>query len=162
MGTNLFFTEDTNPSSMDPNFETIPSTMYKYFTQTDKVLKMERLFVTPNKEIEEDELIETQSDEDVVPNESYLEALNQFLAPGQLPPRTLSGSDILKPAEFQSFFRPQLNQVVDDEQSEVMDEQTDMVMMEHNDKTEGAASGSDSTEINMHQVKIEKIKQEQQ
>lgn len=162
MGTNVFFTEDTDPPSMDPIFESIPSTMYKYFTQTDKVLKMERLFVTPNQNNQEDELNETQSDEDVVPNESYLEALNKFLPPGQLPPRVLSGSDILKPAEFQSFFRPQINQVADDEHSERVVEPMETEMVDNNERIEATPIGSDLTEVNTHQLKIETIKQEKQ
>lgn len=116
MGTNVFFSVDPDPPPMDPNFQTVPATMYEYHSQTDKVIKMERIFITPKQDNElDEESVEPQSDEDVVPNESYSDALNQFLKPGELPPRTLSGSDVIKPVEFQSFFRPQLDELVDGE-----------------------------------------------
>lgn len=163
MGTNVFFTENSNPPPMDPNFESVPPTMYKYYSQTDKVLKMERVFITPKKDHEEDEFIETQCDEEVVPKESYSEALDDFLSPGELPPRILSGSDILKPNEFQSFFRPTINQVADDQQSETLVEEMNDASIETSDnseQTEIIALGSDSTEINVKQVKLETVEQE--
>lgn len=166
MGTNVFFTENPNPPPMDPNFESIPSTMYKYHSQTDKVLKMERIFITPkpNDTEDEEEPIETQTeDEDVVPTESYLEALNHLLKPDEIPPRVLSGSDILKPIEFRTFFRPQLNQEDEEEQSE-----TGIDSMETSDNNErcetnaSEANGSEPTDVGPTPIKIEKIKQEQQ
>lgn len=164
MGTNIFFAENTDPPPMDPNFESIPSTMYKYHSQTDKVLKMERIFITPKQDNDEDDdTTEEQCEEDDIPNESYLEALNHFLKPRELPPRTMSGSDILKPAEFKAFFRPQLDEVAVDEQSEQVNDS-----METNDNNEmietsaSEASGSATTELSAAQVKIENIKLEQQ
>lgn len=164
MGTNIFFEENPNPPPMDPNFETIPSTIYRYHSQSDKVLRMERIFITPKQdtEEEEDEAVETQSDEDVVPNESYLDALNHFLKPGELPPRVMSSSDIIHPMEFQTFFRPQL-QAADEEPS---GEQTDSVETnDNNERTEtdaNEAGGSAPMEISLSQLKVESIKQEQQ
>lgn len=171
MGTNVFFSEDPNPPPMDANFETIPSTVYRYHSQTDKVLRMERIFITPKEdndegEEEEDEVIETQSDEDVIPNESYLEALNHFLKPGELPPRVMSNSDIIMPIEFQTYFRPQLNQVADEEQSEGINDSVET--SDNNDRTEtNATSASEAgkvepMEISLSHLKIETIKQEQQ
>lgn len=156
---------------MDPNFETIPSTMYQYDSQTDKVLKMERIFITPKKpdNDDEDEAIETQSDEDVVPNESYSDALNHFLKPGESPPRTLTGSDIIKPEEFQAYFRPRLNLNADDEANE---ELIDAAESEDNDeRADGGDGNVDSTETQTKSegkleptqtVNVEAIKQEKQ
>ncbi|KAG4065530.1 hypothetical protein HA402_013300 [Bradysia odoriphaga] len=166
MGTNVFFTPDPNPPPMDPNFETIPSTMYKYHSQTDKVLRMERMFITPKQD--NDELTETQSDEDVVPTESYSDALNHFLKLDELPPRTLTGSDVLKPSEFHDFFRPQLNNENDEppNDSEMMMDAAEV--NDNDDRTENNLSevgdgcdddGSTETTIPM---KIETIKQEKQ
>lgn len=163
MGTNVFFSENPDPPPMDPNFESIPTTMFKYHSKTDKVLRMERIFITPKQDNEEeDEPTETQSDDDV-PQESYLEALNHLLKPGELPPRTLSGSDILKPGEFQTFFRPQLNQIDDKDKDEGMDETVEI--SENNERTESnvsEASGSEAMEVSLAKVKIETIKQEKQ
>ncbi|XP_037037139.1 uncharacterized protein LOC119074897 [Bradysia coprophila] len=167
MGTNVFFTPDPDPPSMDPNFEPIPSTMYKYHSQTDKVLRMERMFITPKQE--NDELTETQSDEDVVPTESYSDALNHFLKLDELPPRTLTGSDVLKPSEFHDFFRPQLNNEDEDEPQNASE--TVMDATETNDNEDRAESnlsevddgGDDgkSTETTSP-MKVETIKQEKQ
>lgn len=167
MGTNVFFTTDPNPPPMDPSFESIPSTMYKYYTQTDKVLKMERIFITP-KQLD-DEPTEAQSDDDAVPTESYSDALNHFLKWNELPPRKLTGSDVLRPSEFHEFFRPQLNNDEDEpgNSSEAVWNATET--NDNDDRTEsnlsevGDAADDDddngSTEPNTP-IKIETIKQE--
>lgn len=170
MGTNVFFAENPSPPPMDPNFESIPSTMYKFVSQTNKVLKMERIFISPKKDNEEEELTNTLDDEDDVPNESYADALNHFLSPGELPPRTLTGADVIKPVEFQSFFRPQLETVTSeqpDEQSDIIDEEANASMATNDNSTTKDTSQLDavesgSMEVNIKREKIETVNQEQQ
>lgn len=151
---------------MDPNFESIPSTMYKYHSQTDKVLKMERIFITPKQadnEDDEEEPIETESeDEDVVPKESYLEALDHLLKPGEIPPRVLTGSDILKPEEFQTFFRPKLNLDGEEESEARIESMETNDNNERSEANEDEASGSEPTDVSVIHTKVETIKQEQQ
>lgn len=172
MGTNVFFSTDPNPPAMDPNFETVPSTMYEWHSQTNKVLKMERIFITPKQDNEEEAAdgMESPNEDDVVPNESYSEALNHFLNHGEEPPRTLSGSDVIKPVEFQTFFRPKLN-AADGESEEnqegraVNESVEDDENNERNNETsvsEEAEVGDESEPSTSSPMKIDSIKQENQ
>lgn len=112
MGTNVFFKESDIPASGDPNYELVPEKMFEYFNHTNKVLKMNRIFIDrKGNDIKPDTTSVTSSaqqgeksdssdlsdDEDgpIKFTKSYSDALNQFLKPGELPPRTLDESDEL-------------------------------------------------------------------
>lgn len=45
MGTMLFFDENPIPPASLENYETVPDKWYKYLTKTDRVLRMNRIFV---------------------------------------------------------------------------------------------------------------------
>ncbi|XP_034950346.1 general transcription factor 3C polypeptide 6 [Chelonus insularis] len=45
VGTYMFFENDDNPKFEDPIFDTVPT--FKFFTKTNKILKMKRVFVKP-------------------------------------------------------------------------------------------------------------------
>lgn len=113
MGTNVFFRESDIPASLDPNYELVPDKMFEYFNHTNKVLKMNRIFIdrkgsdikpdattliaSSAQQDEKSDSSDLSGDEDgtIKLTKSYAEALNQFLKPGELPPRTLDESDEL-------------------------------------------------------------------
>lgn len=98
MGTNVFFIESDKPRGSDPNFREHPAKSYEYFNKSNKVLKMNRIFV---EEITQDAseqattstvAIKKDPEEDVEllkVTKTYEEALNQFLRPGEEPPRSI-------------------------------------------------------------------------
>lgn len=97
MGTNVFFTECDKPPKTDPNFRELPPKTYKYFTKSNKVLKMNRIFVeeVPKNKSETSERAqesEKKGNEDIEHlrvTKTYEEALNQFLRPGESAPRAI-------------------------------------------------------------------------
>lgn len=95
MGTHCFFAESKRPSaSEDACFRELPSKMYEYFAKTDKVLKMKRIFVE-EKETEASSVLaegEIENVEHLRISKTYGEALNQFLKPGEQPPREIPNS----------------------------------------------------------------------
>lgn len=127
---------------------------------------MERIFITPKQD--NSQPTEAQPDEDVVPTESYSEALNHFLKWDERPPRSLTGADVLRPSEFHDFFRPKLNNDEDGslnstattamDASEVSDDRMESSLSEVGDGAE-EDDGEGSTEL-MFPIKIEKIKEE--
>lgn len=70
----------------------MPKQMYEYYAKTDKVLKMKRIFVE-EKESETDSEMTDSDIEDLEHlriSKTYEEALNQFLKPGEKPPREIT------------------------------------------------------------------------
>lgn len=91
MATMLFLNENHRPPEPDPNFHDLPRRMFQYMAQTDKVLKMKRIFIEEVGAIDEDELLlakgEVANLEHLRVTKTYEEALNQFLLPDEKPPR---------------------------------------------------------------------------
>lgn len=99
MGTHVFFAEDPKPPTRLHLYEPEPDPVYKLFATTEKVVVMNRMFVEPKVDDEKaaSDLIVSADAADSAPipiTMSYAMALNQFLQPGEKPPRTLDdGSD---------------------------------------------------------------------
>lgn len=91
LGTNVFFHETANSRSADPNFELVPEQMYEIFAKTDKVLRMNRIFVEPKTDEEPNNSVTDEPA--VLLTKSYGEALNQFLKADEKPPRQLDEMD---------------------------------------------------------------------
>lgn len=93
MGTNIFFNACSQPVEPDPNFREMPEEMFEYFDKTNKVLNMKRIFVEERDKCQEDvdlpELIEN-----LRVTKSYGDALNQFLQPGDEPPREIKDDTV--------------------------------------------------------------------
>lgn len=96
MGTHCFFTESKRPGGgEDACFQELPKKMYDYFAKTNKVLKMKRIFVeekepnTTNSQLAEGEI---ENLEHLRISKTYDDALNQFLKPGEKPPRDIQES----------------------------------------------------------------------
>lgn len=93
MATMLFLNENTQPREPDPNFQEPPRRIFQYLAQSDKVLKMKRIFIEEIGAVDEDELLladgEVANLEHLRVTKSYSEALNQFLGPDEKPPREL-------------------------------------------------------------------------
>lgn len=93
MGTHCFFTESKKHNdSEDACFNEMPKQMYEYYAKTEKVLKMKRIFVE-EKESETDSEMNDSDIEDLEHlriSKTYEEALNQFLKPGEKPPREIT------------------------------------------------------------------------
>lgn len=90
MGTNCFFTETKRPPGIeDACFQELPTKMYDFFAKTNKVLKMKRIFVEEKETPMNDELADGEIEdlEHLRISKTYDEALNQFLKPGEKPPR---------------------------------------------------------------------------
>lgn len=134
IGTHVFFEQNHIPPPSLDNYETIPDKWYKYANQTDRILRMNRIFVkakepgqsvTPTSQqeqsadavmstertagIEDADTIESASrrptdadaaaeDPPIRIEKSYATALNQFLKPGEKPPRPPNPED-------EEFFR---------------------------------------------------------
>lgn len=92
MGTNVFFHEVENQSSADPNFELVPEKMFDIFCKTNKILKMNRIFVE-ERETDADHQTHATDDPTVLLTKSYGNTLNQFLKPGEEPPRQLDADE---------------------------------------------------------------------
>ncbi|XP_031633816.1 general transcription factor 3C polypeptide 6 [Contarinia nasturtii] len=93
MGTHCFFSESKRPGGIeDACFKEMPSKLYDYFAKTNKVLKMKRIFVEEKESEGSAELAEGEIEdfEHLRISKTYAEALNQFLKPGEQPPRDLS------------------------------------------------------------------------
>lgn len=92
MGTHCFFSQgNRSGSGEDACFNELPEKQYEYFAKTDKVLKMKRIFVEEketesNTELDEGEIEDL---EHLRISKTYQEALNQFLKPGEEPPREI-------------------------------------------------------------------------
>lgn len=96
IGTHVFFEEDPSPPPRLHLYEPEPEVVYKLHTTTDKLLLMNRMFVEQKNVERKAEHNDTDTDGDApIPiTKSYAMALNQFLQPGEAPPRTLDdGSD---------------------------------------------------------------------
>ncbi|KAJ6634257.1 General transcription factor 3C polypeptide 6 [Pseudolycoriella hygida] len=160
IGTNVFFTDDPNPPSADPNLVSIPSTMYKYHSKTDKVLKMQRIFITPKNDDEMEEE-STETDEDVVPDESYSEALDHFLKPGETAPRVLAGVDVMLPPDIENYFRSKRSENVDEgNEEDALQSEESSNLIETNASEAGGPQPMDVNDVNISQVKIERTEKE--
>lgn len=92
MGTNCFFTESKRAAGTeDACFQELPTKMYDFFAKTNKVLKMKRIFVEEKETPVDDELADGEIEdlEHLSISKTYDEALNQFLKPGEKPPREI-------------------------------------------------------------------------
>lgn len=92
MGTHCFFTESKRPGGVeDVCFEELPKKLYDYFAKTNKVLKMKRIFVEENETETTAEMADGEIEdlEHLRISKTYEEALNQFLKPGEKPPREI-------------------------------------------------------------------------
>lgn len=94
MGTHCFFTESKRPGDAeDACFEELPKKKYDYFVKTNKVLKLKRIFVDEKEETASStELAEGEIEnlEHLRISKTYADALNQFLKPGEKPPRDIA------------------------------------------------------------------------
>lgn len=96
MGTNLFFTEDNTTVTGDPNYENVPEKLYQFYCKTNKVLKMNRIFIERKDEANKESGEENMNNEDTQTfkiTKNYADALNQFLGPGESQPRALEEAD---------------------------------------------------------------------
>lgn len=108
MATMLFLNETARSRESDPNFQEAPRKMFEYLAQSDKVLKMKRIFIEEIGAIDEDEILLAEGEvanlEHLRVTKTYEEALNQFLLPDEKPPRELPKStaddDPLKDENF--------------------------------------------------------------
>lgn len=92
MGTHCFFSQSNRPGSgEDACFNELPDKIYEYLAKTDKVLKMRRIFVEEKESETNSELVEGEIEdlEHLRITKTYAEALNQFLKPGEQPPREI-------------------------------------------------------------------------
>lgn len=122
MGTNVFFSEKPDTPEPDISFKELPSKMYEYFGKTSKVLKMKRIFVEENEgSAGEGGPAETETDEQCLVKKTYEEALNQFLEPGQEPPRKITAN------ESELMENQEMNEALENEQQS--DEQMEIHVM---------------------------------
>ncbi|XP_055548977.1 uncharacterized protein LOC129732275 [Wyeomyia smithii] len=98
LGTNVFLEEDTEAKkSIDPLYSPDPARVFKYSGQSNKVLKMQRIFVTPKTEVVNvknepgsgQETDQYREKERYLVTRTYEEALNLHLPEGQYPPRSI-------------------------------------------------------------------------
>lgn len=92
MGTYCFFNESNRPGGIeDACFQEKPAKLHDYFGKTDKVLKMRRIFVEEKETDGNAELAdgEVENLDHLKVKKSYEDALNQFLKPGEKPPRDI-------------------------------------------------------------------------
>lgn len=92
MGTYCFFNESNRPGGIeDACFQEKPAKLHDYFGKTDKVLKMRRIFVEEKETDDNAELAEGEVEnlDHLKVKKSYEDALNQFLKPGEKPPRDI-------------------------------------------------------------------------
>lgn len=102
MGTNVFFIESEKPREVDPNFHEPPPKLYEYLTKSNKVLKMNRIFVeeipqSKSETIDSAQYVNKKDDADIEHlkvTKTYEEALNQFLRPEEKPPRNIAAKEI--------------------------------------------------------------------
>lgn len=91
MATMLFLNETAHPPEPDPNFQEPPRKTFEYLAQSDKVLKMKRIFIEEIGAVDEDDLLLAEGEvanlEHLRVTKTYEEALNQFLLPDEKPPR---------------------------------------------------------------------------
>lgn len=92
MGTYCFFNESNRPGGIeDACFQEKPAKLHDYFGKTDKVLKMRRIFVEEKETDGNAEMTEGEVEnlDHLKVKKSYEDALNQFLKPGEKPPRDI-------------------------------------------------------------------------
>lgn len=113
LGTNIFFTENPKYNEeLDPILFKKTKKMFSYMGKSTKVLQMQRIFVQPVKQTnDERKPIPESTTEDISATskmqkqnrckleKSYSEALDQLLLPGEKPPRQLLPSDYAIPGE---------------------------------------------------------------
>lgn len=126
MGTNVFFTETKEPLEPDPNYREMPEKMYEYFGSSNKVLKMKRIFVEEHDKMQ-DENLEADMPETLANlrvTKTYGDALNQFLHPGEQPPRLIEDDEI--PIEGDVPVKPRQIKDDGDEEMEEMKIEIDL------------------------------------
>lgn len=97
MGTNCFFAESKRATGTeDVCFQELPEKLYEYLAKTNKILKMKRIFVEEKETTASDGLADGEIEDlqHLKISKTYEEALNQFLKPGEKPPR-----EIINPSE---------------------------------------------------------------
>lgn len=90
MGTHCFFKESKRPGGVeDECFQEKPPVLHDYYCKTNKVLKMRRIFVEEKETDGGEGLVDGENDnlDHLRVTKTYEEALNQFLKPGEKPPR---------------------------------------------------------------------------
>ncbi|XP_053696215.1 uncharacterized protein LOC128743628 [Sabethes cyaneus] len=110
LGTNVFLEEDAEAKAKaDPLYSPDPPRIFKYYGQGNKVLKMQRIFVTPKTEVinvkpepgTSQEAEQLRERERYLVTRTYEEALNLHLPEGQYPPRHIdpenNGEKIVHP-----------------------------------------------------------------
>ncbi|XP_058446164.1 uncharacterized protein LOC131427197 [Malaya genurostris] len=116
LGTNVFLEEDVEAkNSIDPLYSPNPNKVYKYAGQSSKVLKMQRIFVSPKTDVAnlKTEPEVTESDtinkaQRYLVTRTYEEALNLHLPKGMFQPRHIDPDQNCeqivqsKPAEAES------------------------------------------------------------
>lgn len=108
MGTHCFFKESSRPGGLqDACFQEQPPVLHDFFGKTNKVLKMRRIFVEEKETDGDDGLAEGEIEnlDHLKVTKTYGEALNQFLKPGEKPPRDVDEVPIRKTIE------PEMHQV---------------------------------------------------
>lgn len=129
MGTHCFFTENKRPGAVeDACFQELPHKMYDYFAKTNKVLKMKRIFV----EEKETDPINSQLAEGEIENlehlkisKTYGDALNQFLKPGEKPPRDILDSQDSQEEHGEEEMELEGDQISENVQTDVPSEESE-------------------------------------
>ncbi|XP_055299881.1 general transcription factor 3C polypeptide 6 [Sitodiplosis mosellana] len=114
MGTHCFFSESKRPGGVeDACFQEMPAKLYDYFAKTDKVLRMQRIFVEEKESETDSELAEGEIEnlEHLHVSKTYSEALNQFLKPGEEPPREIQDSPDSEEEEQEEETRMEVDQI---------------------------------------------------
>lgn len=93
VGTNVYFDIDKDDDPKNEKFDD----QYKYLTKSDKILRMKRIFVEKSdnntQKSTKTKKDKFSNDDEIQITHSYAQALNQFLKPGELPPRKTDEED---------------------------------------------------------------------
>lgn len=96
-GTKLFFTEFQDPPQTkndwesDPNSKIVP---FEYIAKTNKVLKMNRVFITSKEDLERvNPELDNENTSKYEITTTYAEVLSRFLPPAMEPPRMISETE---------------------------------------------------------------------
>ena len=151
MGTHCFFSESKRPGGIeDECFEELPAKLYDYFAKTDKVLKMHRIFVEEKETEANSELAEGEIEnlEHLHVTKTYSEALNQFLKPGEQPPREIQDS-------------PDSEEEEPEQEQEQEQEQEEEIRMEVDEISEAPSLEPSEESENTKEARIEKTVHEE-
>lgn len=125
MGTHCFFSESNRPGGVENAcFRELPEKLYDFLAKTDKVLKMKRIFVE-EKESESENAEQAEGEiedlEHLRISKTYSVALNQFLKPGEEPPREIAQNSDESGGDDEDEHRMEIDQNTEETNDEPMD-----------------------------------------